>query len=355
MALFREKPPPENVMTARQHAANRSNATKSTGPRTAAGDLIRLTAEDLRDPRRRPARASALRESWTAVERHLRAAGWRFSCVSPGVPIAPTQTAVLEAGDGDDRRVLVVCPGRAVYDLRFRRAGGEQWAAAADGAELGRAAVPPLDRPWNPIDDFPFGGDAYTLGDAFGGIYPPYRQRAVTAAAIGPAAVSVHALPTELLPAVAGTLAAHLHAPDRRVRAGEAAPGAHVFEYASEQWRYVRTLNAWESGRAADIMYAAGLGRATWFLKGILLDPDSRPQDGRVRPRLLVRVGAGGRPRPTILMWGRDYSYDLWSWDAGFLPLADFDRAAGYLRLSADRFAVDTPDKARALFRPQKG
>jgi len=124
----------ENVMTARQHAANRSNATKSTGPRTSAVVLVRLTAEDLRDPRRRPARASALRESWEAVERHLRAAGWRFSCVSPGVPIAPTQTAVLEAGDGDDRRVLVVCPGRAVYDLRFRRAGGEQWAAAAGGS-----------------------------------------------------------------------------------------------------------------------------------------------------------------------------------------------------------------------------
>ena len=313
----------------------------------AAGDLIRLTAEDLCDPRSQPARASALRESREAVERHLRAAGWRgdenatwaSDLFGDEVP-----TTMLVTGDGDDRRVLVACPGQAVYDLRFRRAGGEQWAATAGGAEVGRAAVPPLDRPWNPIDDFPFGGDAYTLGEVFGDRDVPAGALDATAAAIGPAAVPVHALPTELLPVAAGRLAAHLHAPDRRVRAGEVAPGAHVFEYRGGWWQYVRTLNRRET---AGQDYYINIDPSRFdVLFGLVLAN---------RPRLLVRVEADGRPRPAILTWWYGSRYDHRKRRREFLPRAYFDWAARYLGLSADRFAVHTPAKARALFRPQKG
>jgi uncharacterized protein (TIGR02996 family) len=221
---------------------------------------------------------------------------------------------LIESGDprGELTRLQFELEGGGLtrVERRRRRAGGEQWAATAGGAEVGRAAVPPLDRPWNPIDDFPFGGDAYT----------------------------------ELLPVVAGRLAAHLHAPDRRVRAGEVAPGAHVFEYRGGWWQYVRTLNRRET---AGQDYYINIDPSRFDVLFGLVPAN--------RPRLLVRVEADGRPRPAILTWWYGSRYDHRKRRREFLPRAYFDWAARYLGLSADRFAVDTPDKARALFRPRKG
>ena len=60
---------------------------------------------------------------------------------------------------------------------------------------------------------------------------------------------------------------------------------------------------------------------------------------------------AGGRVIATIVTWWNGSRYDHRKRSHKFLPRACFDWVAQHLRLSADRFAIDTPAKARALFR----
>jgi len=51
--------------------------------------------------------------------------------------------------------------------------------------------------------------------------------------------------------------------------------------------------------------------------------------------------------------WWNGRRYDHRKRSRKFLPQACFGEVAEHLGLSADRFAIDTPDKARALFRPR--
>lgn len=279
-------------------------------------------------------------EAWQAIGQ----TGWPTLETEPG-----DRTAIFSRMARRDPRayehVYVLAARRALARLVVRCDGPDQVICARDHREVLRT---------NRLTAA--GGDAFwckSYGVEESGLRLLRRcrnvERVLAGTAIGPAD-----LPAELVPYAAWRLCEYLCDRRRRLRAGQAVPGLHVFHYraGSRAWRHAELLDGLCPG-------GAERGLRAKFLQTVAKGGGSNAAGGALVAALLVFVADDGRVQARKLVWaaarGQVHESVTLQRAGDTLSARAFGRAVAEVQAAGARvagFPVDTPDRLRTLFRP---